>query len=107
MSQSIAEILAAAKAKIDTPEKWTKGVGARDAGGTAVDPQESWAVCFCSLGAVGVATDDITSYEACIGYLRRAIGDNPIIDWNDAPYRTHAEVMAAFDRAIQLAKEGA
>jgi hypothetical protein len=32
--------------------------------------------------------------------LRAAIGNLSIPGWNDAPERTHAEVLAAFDRAI-------
>jgi hypothetical protein len=34
-------------------------------------------------------------------------GPFPITTWNDAPERTHAEVLAAFDKAIALAKAGA
>lgn len=33
-----------------------------------------------------------------------AVGGVPIGRWNDAPERTHAEVLAAFDRAIELAE---
>jgi hypothetical protein len=36
--------------------------------------------------------------------LERAIGERFIGDWNDAPGRTHAEVLEAFDRAIALAE---
>lgn len=34
-----------------------------------------------------------------------AYKEETIILWNDAPERTHAEVMAAFDRAILLAEK--
>jgi hypothetical protein len=42
-----------------------------------------------------------------MGYLRRSIGQSDIIAWNDSPGRTQAEVIAAFDKAIALARADA
>ena len=47
------------------------------------------------------------STNSALATLKRIIGSHEIVPWNDAPERTHAEVMAAFDRAIaaEQAKE--
>lgn len=87
------EILIAARALIDTPEKWVKG---RKYG------------CWCARDAIiAVAPDEPRSTNSALATLKRAIGRPGIVSWNDAPERTHAEVMAAFDRAIaaEQAKE--
>ena len=55
-----------------------------------------------ALGWLGIDTG------AALKALKCAIGNgHEIVPWNDAPERTHAEVMAAFDRAIaaEQAKE--
>ena len=112
------EILITARALINTPERWVKG---RKPG------------CWCAGDAIIVATYyarenhnkpgrafqprlDIDTggqriEDACnaaLKALKCAIGNgHEIVSWNDAPERTHAEVMAAFDRAIaaEQAKE--
>ena len=38
-------------------------------------------------------------------HLEKAVGINGIEHWNDMPGRTHAEVLAAFDRAIEIAEK--
>lgn len=52
MNQQLAADLRAAKALIDTPEKWTQRVYARDSMGFTCESENSAAVCFCSLGAL-------------------------------------------------------
>ncbi len=109
--ESTADILRKAKALIDAPEKWTKGAFCRSAAGKAVSTFSRDAVCFCAVGAIarlevtGVITDVRASRaeEA----LRDAIHATAVSHWNDAPERTHAEVMAAFDKAIALAESKA
>ena len=82
------ETLIAARAWIDTPEKWTQGVyhvdGARCMGGALM------------LAAAGRTEPYLVIY-AVIG------DDYSISSWNDQPGRTHAEVMEVFDRAIEAA----
>lgn len=95
-----AEILRAARAKIDAPEKWTKGESARDASGRGVFSNSPAAVCFCSIGAIGNIIDSTP-----MDIFRKAIGCGCISDWNDHKDRTHADVLAAFDKAIALAVE--
>lgn len=106
-----AEILKAAREKVAAG--WTQGENARDEDGNPVGAGA--AACWCAYGAIDAATP-----REGLGYaefyrvrsdamliLRDAIGlpgTNRIADWNDAPGRTQAEVLAAFDRAIALAE---
>ena len=56
---------------------------------------------WCSIGAIewaGGGTAESSAKRA----LWRAVGTACISDWNDAPGRTQAEVLEAFDRAIAL-----
>lgn len=91
------EILKAARAKIEKPECWGKGTRGEDR------PFET----LCAEDALGCGCDHIpysNAFEA-FALLREAIGQPCIYKWNDAPERTHTEVLAAFDRAIELAAQ--
>ena len=61
------------------------------------------------MQAIYSAAGSLQSPYMAQQFLGRATG-NPnaymlqLISWNDAPVRTHADVMAGFDRAIMLAK---
>lgn len=90
-----AEHLRAARALIDTPERWAQhAYNVQNPDGTR---------CYCMLGALDQVKLDHN--ETC-AFLYAAIGMISIALWNDAPNRTHNEVMAAFDRAIALAEAG-
>lgn len=84
-----AEQLKSARERISDPAHWGKKRFNLDG-------------VYCALGALLVARDGDMD-EAC-EYLRRACDCESIIVWNDVPSRTHAEVLAAFDRAIELAR---
>lgn len=98
------EILIAAKALIDTPEKWTRGSFARDSENYHVDFYSKDAVCYCSLGALYKSQQGIHSLEAALAkrHLWYAAGES-IAEYNDT--HTHPEVMAVWDKAIELAKK--
>ena len=87
------EVLMKAKALIGTPDRWLKGALNNGRGG------------FCALGAMIGATGTWSPGDAGPYFRLAATGseDGSIARWNNAPERTHAEVMAAFDRAIALA----
>jgi hypothetical protein len=109
--RSAVEILRAARERISDPESWTRGCEARTISGEGLNLGfEPGAVRWCMSGAV----------EAELG---RAITCWPLLEadefgrllnegtgqeqdgvgvWNDN--HTHAEVLAAFDRAIELAE---
>lgn len=93
-SNSTAEILRAAKARIDTPEKWGQGYNLLST------PKR------CSTQAISTALGlDLMDYgvldTAPYEVLAAVVGHDQVGNWNDAPERTHADVMAAFDRAIE------
>jgi len=82
------EILEAAKARIDKPQKWTRGVGASE------DKKR-----VCAYIAVEDVWADKSTRLAAIRLLRGSAGR--LIAFNDE--HKHAEVMALFDRAIEAA----
>jgi len=89
------QILKAARAKIEKPENWGKGRRGYE---------RSLDTC-CSAEAIEeVAWDG--ERQLAYGLLKCAAGltDCYISDWNDAPERTHAEVLATFNLAIALAR---
>lgn len=89
--------LIVAKALIDTPEKWCKGIHAGQ---------------NCAMWALAEAAPManyrwIEAAEALRKAApRRPHGDYgcPVVAFNDAPTTTHADVMALFDRAIAAAE---
>lgn len=95
---SLKDDLIAAKALIDTPEKWIKG---------------SFCVngCRCALGAIfTVSAIDGEWSEAKEHQLIEAVSDSlpepwkaNLISFNDHPDTSHADIMALFDRAINAA----
>ena len=90
-----ADVLRRAKAMIDRPEKWCQGALLNDGG------------AMCMLGAINMAVSgdaDLFGGQDAKMALYAAVGNHPTSVWNNAPERTHAEVMAAFDKAIALAE---
>lgn len=60
---------------------------------------------YCSSGAIILSTPDLNVVRCAAAFLKKVTDSNvSILRWNDAPERTHEEVLAAFDRAIDLAK---
>jgi hypothetical protein len=97
---SLKEDLIAARALIDTPEKWTKGSWLRRDG------------TMCAEGAcrrTGKAASPLRPHDRIIALFAAlepglpAGCDGSIARYNDDPATTHADVMSLFDRAIELA----
>lgn len=79
------------------PKAWTKGKGACDANGHPIDPESRWAVAWCVLGAAWRCYGgDPALYERHARYVEafREETHGALDLWNDAPERTHAEVIA-------------
>ena len=102
---TVTELLIEARDLISEPGRWTQGVYACDALGYAIDWGSPEAVCWCATGAICKAAESIQEHgkrraliERATVELRIAIGHNGVTAFND--HRTHAEVLAAFDRAI-------
>ena len=105
-------ILRSARDTLDHEAAWTKGEMARDATGNPVCIGSHRAVQWCALGAIwryseSPRDDREAAQHALASILCRdrvpSTGRWSVPVWNDAPDRTHAEVLAAFDRAIEAA----
>ena len=94
------EILIAAREKIE--RGWAQGEYARAKNGNPIGYNAEKAVCWCSIGAI-IAVDDDDPTDRAVYTLSDIVGRD-ITEWNDAPGRTQAEVLAAFDKAIEASK---
>jgi hypothetical protein len=96
---TVRDDLIAAKALIDTPEKWTKGAFSNGKG------------CRCAMGAVmTVRGGDSYIARKPLAALRRQLPAEfiredvfDVSSFNDDTATTHADIMALFDRAISKA----
>lgn len=101
-----------ARKLIADPKHWTKEFYARDGAGMSVDPTAPNATCFCMIGAARKVTgNDLTISDnkliSTTHYLYLAImpfNHLYVSKFNDDALRTHAEVMAVFDTAIEFAE---
>lgn len=93
--------LIAAKALIDTPEKWGKGNGTFLFG--QVPSHQNCAMTACGRVAVDAGRDD--DYPPMHAALNSALPSEfrSVWSFNDAIKTTHADIMALFDRAIAAA----
>ena len=101
---TLAYQLRAAKALIDTPEKWTQGCAARDSYGRSVSPLAHDAVCFCSWGALlrsGALSKDMPDLMRLLDDETKS--NTSVITYNDTADTTHGDIMAVYDRAIKRA----
>lgn len=116
------------QARVLVENGWCQGSSAKTSDGRSCFASDGLAVQFCADGAVVRATwpwheeesEDLWHVTwACWDYLGAAIremygwdmSEHPvpwqiIHDWNDEPERTKAEVLAVYDRAIELARGG-
>ncbi len=95
-------ILQAARAKIARPEDWGKGPKGMWVTWAGKVVKKRSIETYCAAEAID-ASDQPYSHGRMPSYraiLKAADAADGIIAWNDAPERTHAEVLAAFDLAI-------
>jgi hypothetical protein len=85
------------------PEKWTKGVLARNAEGKQVDIKHPTAECFCIIGALKkcyASNIDDMQFQFAVAKIITELGPiDSLASWNDAPERTFEEVKALVERA--------
>lgn len=101
------ELLKAGRIRISSPENW--GTGSRGCAGRNRPMHTCCAAEAIEEALPIIPWDDIEKYEArkrALKALANAAGTDCIVEWNDAPGRTHAEVMAAYDLAIATLKLG-
>lgn len=96
--------LKAAKALIDTPEKWTQGAYARSSIGVELTYHNKEASCFCSWGALANVKGSTGSTYEALRFLDSFTTQDNIVQFNDLESTTHAEVMAVWDKAIAKAE---
>lgn len=89
---------------------WTQEVYSRDVCGRSSLTEEfdGNPVCFCADGAIRRATHMHQARIEARAVLGKVVGARGVSGfevwrWNDEPGRTKEEVLAAFDRAIELA----
>lgn len=91
---------------INTPEKWTRDVFARDAHGVSVASLSSDAVCFCLRGACIKANRGSTprDFDCFFANVARSIGytvnSNFIAAFNDHHTTTHADIVKILNEMI-------
>ena len=97
------ELLQKARALLASPEAWTQGVFARLADGHSAYALDPAACAWCISGAIIKAHGSFPGPFEALYRMRKVIQASPdsLVDWNDAAGRTHAEVLAALDRAIE------
>lgn len=110
--KSTAEILREARELISTPEAWCKGGNsfstpsavrrAPEGNGYRPAGTEPDAVCWCPSGAINRAAGghDAPGRSDAERAFSRAAGVALPFRFNDLSTTTHADVLAAFDRAI-------
>jgi hypothetical protein len=76
-----------------TPDKWTKGHLATDDMGDSVGEYSPSACRWCLIGAVFKCYGNFAERDPIVAAINRKTGPFPS-QWNDAPERTHAEVLA-------------
>ena len=107
------DLLREARELLSVAERWTKEGAFLDAAGRARWPGSPTATCFCMVGAVHHVqhlhgAEHYLAARDAVALLRDVLGPGvALVLWNDAPERTHAEVLVVFDRAIALADGGA
>jgi hypothetical protein len=91
------QLLIAARARIADPAHWTQFAMARDSEGQSVAARSPRAVSWCMTGALSYYSDDASWWSA---YLRLStqVDYGRLVEFGNT--HTHAEVLAAFDRAI-------
>ena len=106
----IKDRLRASRALIDTPGKWNQGALGHDAAGRIATQSGRPVVTRCAAGAICDACESsLADWNEVSAQLRRSINRHrlpslrniALTTWNDKPERSHAEVMLAFDRAIE------
>jgi len=87
------------RARTMVADGWCRETGSNAQGGVCAQ---------VALGrAMGLSHRDFLTGKAepVFEVFRRAIGGTDIIEWNEHPQRSQSDVVAAFDRAIDLARK--
>ncbi len=105
-SQALAlRLLEAVRERLGSPEYWTRLACARDELGVPTHEQDPSATRWSLYGAIYLESARLlhepiqhAERHAAVAALEHALGDDYVL-WHDAPGRTHADVLALFDKA--------
>jgi hypothetical protein len=102
---TLADDLRAARALIDTPEKWGRHTFRDDAGRLCVR-----GACGAAVGGVfgGAGARDVewALLKVLPKWVRQSAGPlSMLANFNDDPATTHSDVLSLFDRAINAAEQ--
>lgn len=102
--KEVVQLLEQGKDLIADPKCWTQAAFARDWDDCGVRSCSPDAVRWCTAGAVLKVRDPPDQITKEANWLLDRAMDGCAVEFNDT--HTHEEVMAAWDRAIYLAKQG-
>jgi len=101
------EVLSKMEELLATPDRWTKEADARDECGHEIRPTDPDAFCFCLNGAATACGAEGQIYRLIDETLWEATGEEFWAEsWNDAPERTHSEVLEVLAKAKTLIASG-
>lgn len=102
---TVADILTAAADLIEKPGAWTQGAFARTLDGGPAIWTDDDAACFCVAGAIERVGGTASRNRAWDFFNDWTVkrGFRHLANWNDAPERTQAEVVAALRAAAAKA----
>jgi len=80
------------------PGAWTRYEYARTATGLPCSATSRQAVCWCLRGAVLYCYDTETKRLNVLDKLESAVKGGFVVSYNDAPERTHAEILALVEK---------
>lgn len=101
MSAADLSLLKAVLERIATPGKWTQGASARTWLGTATMAHAPEAARWCLSGACRAEKPVRHANADRLATLLGFSTTLRMIQWNDAPTRTHAEVLSRIEDAIK------
>ncbi len=84
---------------IADPASWCQGSLARDQDGNSLGSGDPDACQWCMIGAIEKSLFITSKAFSRLERVVKSKGFEIIADWNDAPGRTHAEVIAALKEA--------
>lgn len=93
------QILIAARKRIEKPENWTQVFMARTEEGAPTGAKAKNAYCWCASGAINAETNTVADSSRAHNCLAIAMNSDGVVLFNDT--HSHAEVLAAFDKAIE------
>lgn len=93
-SETIKQIAGSIAAELrENPERWAKTDYAFDHNGASIDPTDEGACSWCLLGHM-MKRSKITCEEFARGFGFNTDPALSLSDWNDAPERTVADIIA-------------